>query len=137
MVRRKKGLGAITLFILLALLLCGCAGGQMVTQDKIINEYLLEEAGFGKLDINAQTPKRQALFDASPPGRFVTYWLEGAKWYVYASPTGNALYLGDEAAYQKFSSMEKDKQLCRSLDAENSAPFWACYQEMRAGGQKK
>jgi len=137
MLRGKRRFGAVTMFILLVLLLGGCAGGQMVTQDRIINEYLLTEAGFGKLDINDETPKRQALFDASPPGKFITYWLDGAKWYVYASPTGNALYMGDEAAYQKFSSMQRDKRLCQSLDAENSAPFWACYQEMQSGGQKK
>ncbi len=131
MVRTRKAFAAVILLILLSLLLGACAGGQAVSQNKIINEYLLTEAGFGKLDLNSQTPKRQALFDASPPGRFVTYWLDGNKWYVYASPTGNALYMGDEAAYMKFSSMEKDKQLCQAMDAENSAPFWSCYQEMQ------
>ncbi len=135
MSRRKRGFGALTLCIGLALLLGGCAGGQVVSQNKVINEYMLTEAGFGKLDLNEQTPKRQALFDASPPGKFVTYWLDGNKWYVYASPTGKSLYMGDEAAYQKFSGMQKDKQLCQAMDAENSSPFWACYQEMQ--GKKK
>jgi hypothetical protein len=137
MFRMNKRFGAVTLFIVVVMLLGGCAGGQAVSQDKVINEYLLTEAGFGKLDVNDQTPKRQALFDAAPPGKFITYWLDGAKWYVYASPTGNSLYLGDEAAYRKFSSKQNDKKLCQSMDAENSAPFWACYQEMQSGGQKK
>jgi hypothetical protein len=128
----KERLGAATLVILLTILFGGCAGGP-VTQDLVIKEYLLTDAGFGKLDVNDTTPKRQALMEAVPKGQFVTYRLEGNKWYVYADEASNAIYLGDEAAYQRYVSKVKDKRLCQSLDAENSAPFWSCFQEMQGG----
>ncbi len=54
-----------------------------------------------------------------PPCReqFVTYYVGGEKYYVYADRISNALYIGDEAAYQRFLSKTTDKKLCQSLDA--------------------
>ncbi len=71
--------------------------------------------------------------EAVPKGRFVTYRDGGDKWYVYADEASHTIYLGDEAAYQKYLSKVKDKRLCQSLDASDSAPFWSCFQEMQGG----
>ncbi len=132
--RQIKRLTAAMLLLLLPFLLSACAGvvGQ-TTPNKVINEYMLTEAGFGKLDVNATTPSRQALWDASVPGQFVTYYVSGQKYYVYADRISNALFIGDEAAYQKFQTKVGDKKLCQSLDATDSSAFWSCYQEFQKG----
>ena len=114
--RQIKRLNAAILLLLLPVLLNACAGHETM-QTKVVNEYLLTSVGFGKLDVNATTPNRQALWDATVKNQFVTYYVDGVKHYVYADNTSNALYIGDEAAYQKFLSKSSDKKLCQSLDA--------------------
>jgi hypothetical protein len=136
MVWRKEGFYATILLVSLALLLGGCAGVQTTGQDQVINEYLLTQAGFKKMEVNDTTPKRQALLNATPRGEFLAYRVEGAKWYVYGDQNLHILYVGDEAAYQRYASKVNDKRLCQSLDASDSAPFWSCYQEMQKGGKK-
>jgi hypothetical protein len=132
--RQMKGFTAAILLLLLPVLLNACAGME-TTQTKVVNEYLLTSAGFGKLDVNNQTPNRQALWDATVKNQFVTYYVGGVKHYVYADNTSHALYIGDEAAYQKFVSKSNDKKLCQSLDATDSSAFWSCYQEFQKGGK--
>lgn len=129
---KNKKFGICILLITLAMGLNGCATVDQGTENQVINEYMLTSAGFGKLDVNAQTPNRQALWDASIPGKFVTYYVGGVKYYVYADRISNALYIGDEAAYQRFSAKTTDKRLCQSLDApSDSSAFWSCYQEFQ------
>ncbi len=132
--RQIKRLNAAILLLLLPVMLNACAGHETM-QTKVVNEYLLTSAGFGKLDVNATTPNRQALWDATVKNQFVTYYVDGVKHYVYADNTSNALYIGDEAAYQKFLSKSSDKKLCQSLDASDSSAFWSCYQEFQKGGK--
>ena len=127
---RKAGGNAAIWLIFVILLVGGCAGGQ-ATQSRVINEYMLTDAGFGTLPVNETTPNRVALYDASGKGTFTTYIQDGNRYYVYIDTFSRTLYIGDEAAYQKFLSMEKDKSLCRSLDASDSAPFWSCFQEFQ------
>jgi hypothetical protein len=86
--------------------------------------------------VNATTPNRQALWDASMPGQFITYYVGGRKYYVYADRISNALFIGDEAAYQKFQTKVGDKKLCQSMDATDSTAFWSCYQEFQKGGKR-
>ena len=133
---KKNRVSLAILLITLAVLLNGCAGvvGEPV-QNAVVNEYMLTEAGFGKLDVNDTTPKRQALWDASMPGQFIAYYLDGRKYYVYADRISNAIFIGDEAAYQKFQTKVGDKRLCQSLDATDSSAFWSCYQEFQKGGK--
>jgi len=135
--RQIKRLSAAILLLLLPVLLNACAGvvGQ-TTSNMVINEYMLTEAGFGKLDVNDTTPNRQALWDASMPGQFITYYVGGRKYYVYADRISNALFIGDEAAYQRFQTKVGDKKLCQSLDATDSSAFWSCYQEFQKGGKR-
>jgi hypothetical protein len=136
MVWRKEGFYATILLVSLALFLGGCSGVQTSTQEQVINEYLLTQAGFKQMAVNETTPKRQALLNITPRGQFLAYRVEGAKWYVYGDQNTHTLYLGDEAAYQRYAAKVKDKRLCQSLDASDSTPFWSCYQEMQSGGKK-
>ena len=131
----KERFIAAILLVLFAFPLCGCAGLE-TTQDRVINEYLLREAGFAKLEVNDTTPSRQALMTAIPKGQFTTYSMDGKKYYVYKDEPSQALYFGDEAAYQKFASLVSDKRLCQSMDATQSAPFWSCFQEFQKAGTR-
>jgi hypothetical protein len=130
----NKRLIAAILSVLFALLLGGCAGVEN-TQHSVVTEYLLRQAGFAKLEVTDLTPKRKALMDAIPKGQFTDYMADGKKYYVFKDESSQALYFGDEAAYQKFTSLESNKKLCQSMDATSSEPFWACFQEFQKPGQ--
>jgi hypothetical protein len=132
----KERFIATILSVLFAFSLCGCAGMETTTQNRVITEYLLREAGFAKLEVNDQTPKRQALMDAIPKGQFTSYRTDGKKYYVCKDESSQALYFGDEAAYQKFASLVGDKKLCQSMDATQSAPFWSCFEEFQKAGTR-
>ncbi len=135
MFRNNKRLIAAILSVLFAFLFCGCASVEN-TQNQVVSEYLLRQAGFAKLEVTNLTPKREALRDAIPKGQFTDYNVDGKKYYVYNDPSSPALYFGDQAAYQKFSSLESNKKLCQSMDATSSEPFWSCFQEFQKPGQR-
>ena len=48
----------------------------------------------------------------------------------------NVLYIGDQAAYEKYAAMAQDKKVCQRVDAPDSAGFWGCFQEMQQKGTK-
>ncbi len=135
MVWRTERIIAAILLFLGGLMLIGCAA-QETGQNRVINEYLLKDAGFTPLPVNDQTPNRKALMAASPAGKFIDYQVGPNKYYVYNDARSHTLYVGDEAAYQKFVSKMSDKQLCQSLDAEQSAPFWSCFQDFQKARQR-
>ncbi len=135
MLRRQKRFSPAILLILLTLLLGSCSGVETPYQDRVIKEYFLKDAGFWQLDAN--TPKRQELMASMPKGQFVSYRLDGEKYYAYAAGPDRVLYIGNEAAYQKYLSMVRDKKLCQSLDATDWGPFWACFEEFQKGGKAK
>jgi hypothetical protein len=132
---RERFIAAI-LLVVAAFLLGGCASVEENTQNRVVTEYLLRQAGFAKLEVNDLTPQRQALMDAIPKGQFTSYSTDGKKYYVYNAEASRALYFGDEAAYQKYASLVGDKRLCQSMDATSSAPFWSCFQEFQKPGQR-
>lgn len=129
----KAKFHTVILFVLLAVLFAGCAEVQQTTERQVVSEYLLTEAGFGKLDVNDTTPNRQAIMDAVPRGQFLNYQLDGVNYYVYADRISHALFIGDEAAYSKYQAMTSDRRLCQRMDAAEGAPFWSCLQDMRSG----
>jgi hypothetical protein len=131
---KERFIGAI-LSTLFALLMCGCATVEH-PQNRVVTEYLLRQAGFAKLEVTNLDSKRKALMTAIPKGQFTSYFVGDKKYYVFNDESSRALYFGDEAAYQKFTSLESDKRLCQSMDATSSAPFWACFQEFQKPGQR-
>ncbi len=130
--RQAEFYGAFFL-ILFTMWFSACAGGQG-TQHLVVTEYVLKDAGFKAWDVNDTTPKRQAMLNSIPRGKIVTFTGDAGIYYVYADEGSKTLYVGDEAAYQKYLSMSKGRQLCERVDASNSAPFWSCFDEMKASG---
>lgn len=130
MVWRKERIMAALLLFLVGLPLIGCTA-EATSQERVINEYLLKDAGFTPLPVNDKTPNRQALMAASPAGKFINYKVGSNKYYVYNDARSHTLYIGDEAAYQKFVTKVSDKKLCQSLDAQQSVPFWSCFQDFQ------
>src|SRR5208337_3950849 len=123
--------------ILAAILMNGCAGGgqtlgvtggQTLPQE-VTTEYLLSTAGFKRLAVSDDTPKLQALLTATPPGQLVTYSRDGDVYHIYADKNSHALYMGDEAAYQRYEGLAKGRNLCVRVPGTNQAEFWGCMQE--------
>jgi len=137
MSRKINRLYAAMLWLLLPALLPAC-GGMLAepVSNMVVNEYMLTSAGFAKLDVNDTTPNRQALWDASMPGQFITYYVGGRKYYVYSDRISQALFIGDEDAYQRFQTKAGDKRLCQTLDGTDSSAFWSCYQEFQKGERR-
>jgi hypothetical protein len=133
--RMMAGFSAAICLIFLTMLCPGYANAQrQSTQQLVVTEYLLEKAGFQKWDVNMETPKRQALLNAIPKGKISTYLRNGEVYHVYGDERSQTLYIGDEAAYQRYLSMAKGKQLCERVDATDSAKFWSCFDDFQKAG---
>jgi hypothetical protein len=138
---RTRLVGAISL-ILAAILLNGCAGGnQTLAQTggqtlphEVTTEYLLTTAGFKRLAVNDETPKLQALLNNIPAGKLVTYSRDGDVYHAYADQGSRALYIGDEAAYQRYEALASGRNLCVRVPGTNPVEFWGCMQEYQTRG---
>ena len=133
--RSKTAIG----FILVAILLYGCAGGQLSDggqplQAVVIDEYMLTKAGFTPYKPNMETPKTQALLDALPSGQVTTFTGNGKIYHAYPDKRSNILYVGDQDAYDKYVSMAQGKKVCQRVDAPDSSGFWSCFQELQQKG---
>ena len=133
---RQAGAYAVIGLIFLSIL--GCGGGAVMQplQDQVTTEYLLNQAGFTKYKPNMETPKTQALLDALPEGQVTTFRADGVAYHAYPDKRSNVLYVGDQAAYDKYAAMAQDKKVCQRVDAPDSAGFWGCFQEMQQKGTK-
>ena len=123
--RGRAGFYAAIGFIFFCLLINGCAGGQ-TTQGPVTTEDLLVTAGFQRWDVNMETPKLQALLDAIPKGKIVTYTRNGDVLHAYGNDRTNTLLVGDEAAYQKYLSLAQGKDMCERVAGANAVEFWSC-----------
>jgi hypothetical protein len=133
--RRQPRAKAFICLVFFMALFWGC-GGMQPLQDQVTTEYLLEQAGFVKYRPNMETPRTQALLDALPGGQVTTFRANGVAYHAYPDKRSNVLYVGDEAAYQKYAGMATEKNVCRRVEAPNSAGFWSCFQEMQQKGAK-
>jgi hypothetical protein len=133
--RQARANAAVWLFFC-TILIFGCGGMQPV-QDQTTTEYMLSKAGFTPYRPNMETPKTQALLDALPEGQITTFKANGTAYHAYPDKRSNILYIGDAAAYQKYVSLAHGKNLCRQVNAPNSAGFWSCFQEMQKAGVGK
>lgn len=60
----------------------------------------------------ATTPERQAMLARLPANKVLLRERNGVVHYVYADPKGcNCLYVGNEAAYQKYSEAKRQDRL--------------------------
>src|SRR5665647_271784 len=122
--RSKTAIG----FILVAILFYGCAGGQIspggqTTQEVVIDEYILTKAGFTPYKPNMETPKTQALLDALPGGQVTTFRANGTAYHAYPDKRSNILYIGDQAAYDKYVSMAQDLSLIHISEPTSRTPI--------------
>ncbi len=132
--RRARFRGAIFL-IFVAILVNGCTGGPALQQE-VTTEYLLTNSGFQRWEVNEQTPKRQALLNGLPEGKISTYMRNHEVYHVYPGE-GSYLYVGNEAAYQKYLSLTRDRKVCERVSGENQVKFWGCMEEYQQSGARQ
>lgn len=138
---KNRGVTVAYLFAVAVLLIAGCAGGGMTLyetggqtlQQEVTTEYLLTTAGFQRWDVNQETPKRAALLSSLPPGQISTYIRDGEVLHAYPG-AGQYVLVGSEAAYQKYLSLARGRQLCRQATGANQEKFWVCMEEYQQGG---
>ncbi len=88
-------------------LLAGCATEQELVQGR---ENMLAAAGFSIHPAN--TTERQAELKTLPPHKFLVQTRDNKTVYLYSDPTVcDCLYVGPEAAYQKYRQMVFQKQI--------------------------
>jgi len=139
--RRRAGLNAAIGLIFITLMFYGCGGGypgggMQPLQSQVTTEYMLGQAGFTPYKPNMETPRTQALLDALPEGTVTTFRANGVPYHAYPDKRSNVLYVGDEAAYEKYVGMAKNKNICRRVEAPDSSGFWGCYQELQQKGAR-
>jgi len=136
--RRQGRSKAVIGLIFLSILYWGCGGGAVMQplQSQVTTEYMLTQAGFTQYKSNMETPKTQALLDALPGGQITTFRANGVAYHAYPDKRSNILYVGDQAAYDKYTGMAQDRKVCQRVDAPDSSGFWGCFQEMQQKGAK-
>jgi hypothetical protein len=140
--RGMAGLGAAICLALISLLWSGCGGGggpiaseKEHMQQQVGTEYFLQQAGFKRYQVNQNMPQQEALLSALPKRTVTTYERDGQKLYAYGDKDSRTLYIGDDAAYQRYLALAKGRGICevRSGGSE-SANFWNCMDQYRQGG---
>ena len=72
-------------------------------------EQLLSAAGFeAKV---ADTPEKLAHLQTMTQRKLVRHTKDGKNYYVYADAKRQCLFVGDEAAYQKFQNLQVQQQI--------------------------
>jgi hypothetical protein len=135
----------VILLILAAFLLNGCVGGGetvvetggQTLQQQVTTEYLLTTAGFKRLVVTNDTPRTAALLNNIPQGQLVVYQRDGQTYHAYADVAHQTLYLGDQAAYQRYETLAKGRNLCVRVPGANAVQFWGCMQEFQERGAAK
>jgi hypothetical protein len=113
----------VSLISLVSLLWSGpAAADRQKKQEQVVTEYLLEQAGFDKWRVTYDMPKREALLSALPKGTIVTYRADGKVYHTYGDHTARIIYVGDEAAYQRYLSLAEKKNLCERREGGESPP---------------
>ena len=109
-------------------------------------EYFLQQAGFRKYQVNQNMPQQEALLSALPKRTVTTYERDGQKLYAYGDKDTRTLYIGDDAAYQRYLSgpgpaglpgkgrRRRIGQLLEKTGGAESSSFWGCMDEYRQGG---
>jgi hypothetical protein len=140
--RGMAGLNAAICLVLLALLGSGCSGGRgpiasgrAHMQQQVGTVYFLQQAGFKKVPVNQNMPKQEALLSALPKRTVTIYERDGQKLYAYGDKDSHTLYIGDDAAYQRYLALAKGREICQvRAGGGESANFWGCMDQYRQGG---
>jgi hypothetical protein len=139
--RGMTGLSAAICLILVSMLWYGCGGGGPIAsrdqhlEQQVGTEYFLQQAGFKKWQVNQTMPEQEALLSALPKRTLVTYERDGEKLHAYGDKDSRTLYIGNEAAYQRYLALAQGKNVCEQREGSvDSAKFWGCMDELRQGG---
>lgn len=120
---------------LLIFLLSGTASSQPQASPSKV-EGMLTAAGFKALPVN--NPKRQAILQKVPPRQLVPHQKGQKMLYVYADPETKVLYVGDDAAKQRFINeavLKKLEERHRTVATPSSDPeFWSMWEDSQGGG---
>ena len=137
--KRQKILGMRWLLGIaaLALLLGGCAGGPTQSSAPSRMEDMLATAGFKIFPENS--PRCQAVCQKLPPEQLVPQKKGDQMAYAYYAPGAKLLYVGDEAAYQRFINLAVMQNLeprRRAVTETNpdDPEFWSLWQNSQGGG---
>ena len=116
--------------ILLIMVFGGCASYGPTTEQTVVTSNLLEQAGFKKWPVYEHyTRSRAALMNNIPIGQITTFEAGGSTYYVYNDEKFNALYVGDELAYQRYLGFAQGQNVCRVVKGSSGEQFWSCMQE--------
>lgn len=108
MKRRKGWLNTAVVFVVLGMVLGGCAALQKNEVSDV--EGLLTKAGFRKQV--ADTPERLAHLNSLSQGKFSRHRRHGKVYYVYSDATYcKCLYSGDAKDYQHYLDLERQQNL--------------------------
>jgi hypothetical protein len=111
----QKGTVRLAMTMLVAALVLALAGCAAVVQDVQKNEaadreQLLAAAGF-KVKL-ADTPQKLAHLQTLTQRKLIMHQHKGKVYYVYADALNcKCLYVGDQAAYQRFRQLQIDRQI--------------------------
>ncbi len=139
---RVTGLSALICLLLVSLLWSGCGGGggpiasgKEHMQEQVGTEYFLQQAGFKKVQVNQNMPQQEALLSALPKRSVTIYERDGKKLYAYGDKDSRTLYIGDDAAYQRYIALAKGRDICEvKAGSGDTANFWRCMDDYRQGG---
>jgi hypothetical protein len=102
----KRILGGLplTIILLIATLLPGCAGHSSQS-----TESLLSAAGFNV--VIATTPKQLNHLAHLPPYKMMKIKRNGKNKYVYADPSRKLIFVGDLFSYHRYKDMRLEKNV--------------------------
>ena len=130
-----KGRVGLAMAMLVTVLVCALAGCAVVKEvqksEASDTEQLLAAAGF-KVKL-ADTPKKMAHLQTLTQRKLISHQRNGKVYYVYADALNcQCLYVGNEAAYQRYQQMLIDRQIAaqQRMTAEmnyDAAMDWDLY----------
>ena len=130
-------LGMATLGLLLGGCAAGTTGGPTQAAAPSGMEGMLVQAGFKIFPENS--PKCQAVCRKLPPEQLVPHKKGDQMAYAYYAPGTQRLYVGDEAAYQRFINLAvvqnlEPRRRAAYETVPNDPEFWTLWSSSQGGG---
>ena len=130
-------LSMVALSFWLSACAAGTTGGPSQAAAPSSMEELLIQAGFEIFP--ESSPKCQRVCQTMPPEQLVPEKKGDKMLYAYYAPAAKRLYVGDEAAYQRFINLAVLKSLePRKRAVLETVPddpqFWTMWQDRHGGG---
>lgn len=138
--RKVLALRWLMSIVVLSFLLSGCAASTATAPTQASGpenrmESLLAQAGF--MVVPQSHPRCQKFCQTLPSGKIVPHRKGSQMIYGYLAPGTNRIYIGDEAAYQRFINlavMQKLEEQQRPVADESTDPeFWNMWQDLHGG----